>query len=160
MGIVTYFILCYTLAVQTPFYASGFLYSLKTQQILLLQPSNLTSFWSTLGGESKKGEETQLAFQRIIYKLLNFDLKNKHIFPVYDYFHNIYNKINYVFYAEVEKTNIYHVPKNIFSWFTFHETLKLPFSTQTKQDLVVGERVINLKYRETEAKNAGVDEGS
>lgn len=137
---------------QTPFYASGFLYSLKTQQILLLQPPDLTSFWSTLGGESKDGEETQVAFQRIIYKLLNFDLKNKHIYPVYDYFHNIRNKMNYVFYAEVGKPKIISTPKSIFSWFTFHETLKLPFNAQTKQDLVVSERVINLKYRENEAK--------
>ena len=137
---------------QTSFYASGFLYSLKTQQILLLQPPDLTSFWSTLGGESKEGEETQVAFQRIIYKILNIELKNKHIFPVYDYFHNIRNKMNYVFYAEVGKPKIPNTPKSIFSWFTFHETLKLPFNTQTKQDLVVGERVINLKFREDELK--------
>ena len=145
-----------------PFYASGFLYSLKTQQILLLKPQNkdeLNSLWSTLGGESREGEEAEAAFQRIIYRLLNINLKNKLIYPVYDYFHNIRNKINYVFYAEVGKTNIFDAPKSIFSWFTFHETLKLSFSIQTKQDIVVGERVINAKWRDNEAKIAVMTPG-
>lgn len=145
------------------FYASGFLYSLKTHQILLLQsiqkndPDSIgddgSSFWSMLGGESKDGEEAPLTFQRIISKLLNINLKVKHIYPVYDYFHNVRNKINYVFYAEVGEAKLFNASKRgILSWVSFRETLKLPFTTQTKQDIVVGERVINAKWREDEAK--------
>lgn len=138
------------------FYASGFLYSLKTHQILLLQSrqkNDVSSFWSLLGGESKNGEEAQITFQRIISKLLNINLKVKHIYPVYDYFHNTRNKINYVFYAEVGKAKVFNASKTgILSWVSFRETLKLPFTTQTKQDIVVGERVINAKWREDEAK--------
>lgn len=137
-----------------PFYTSGFLYRLKTKQILLLQTPTLDNAWSTIGGESRAGEGATLAFQRIMYRLLNIDLKINHIFPVYDYFHSIRNKVNYVFYAEVGKTGIPNTPKSIFSWFTFHETAKLLFHPQTKQDIIVGERVINAKWRDNEAKQS------
>ncbi len=69
--------------VQTSFYASGFLYSLKTHQILLLQPKQKDDapiLWSTLGGESKIGEEAVVSFKRIISKLLNINLKVKNIY--------------------------------------------------------------------------------
>lgn len=141
-----------------PFYASGFLYSPKTHQILLLQPTqenDTSSFWSLLGGESKGGEEAQVTFQRVISKLLNVNLKVKHIYPVYDYFHNARNKVNYVFYAEVGKAKAFSASKRgLLSWVSFRETLKLPFTSQTKQDIVVGERVINAKWRDNEAKNS------
>lgn len=148
--------MCYTVFMHPPFYASGFLYSLKTHQILLLQSTeenDSSPFWSMLGGESKDGEEAPLTFQRIISKLLNINLKEKHIYPVYDYFHNARNKVNYVFYAEVGKAKVFTTSKRgTLSWVSFRETLKLPFTTQTKQDLVVGERVINAKWRDNEAK--------
>lgn len=131
------------------FYASGFLYNLKTHQILLLHSVDDTnSSYSMLGGESNDGEEAQITFQRVINELLNLNLKPKDIYPIYDYFHEIQGKINYVFYAEVKKTPVFKpVRKNTLSWVTFNETLKLLFSDHTKQDIIVGERVINLKWR-------------
>lgn len=122
------------------------------------QKNDVSPFWSTLGGEGKEGEETQVTFQRIISKLLHINLKVKDIYPVYDYFHNTRNKVNYVFYAEVEKTKMFNASRGNLSWFSFHETLKLSFTTQTKQDIVVGERVINAKWREDEAKKSGAGE--
>lgn len=137
---------------QTSFYASGFLYSLKTHRILLLQSKqkdDVSTLWSTLGGESKEGEEALIAFQRIISNSLNINLKTKDIHPVYDYFHNTRNKSNFVFYAEVGSTKKFNDLKDgNFSWFTFSETLKLTFTQQTKQDIIVGERVINAKWRD------------
>lgn len=145
---VTYFNLCYTALVQTSFYASGFLYSLKTQQILLFNPSNVNSSWSTIGGESKTGEEAEVTFQRIVMELLNLNLEMKHIYPIYDYFSDILKKTNYVFYGEVKKIPVFNFPKiNTFSWLAFNETLKLLFSQNNKQDVTVGQRVINLKQR-------------
>lgn len=133
------------------FYASGFLYNLKTHQILLLaseQKDDSPSSYSTLGGESYAGEEAQTTFQRVINELLNLDLKSKDIYPVYDYFHEGINKTNYVFYAEVRKSkNFNSIKKNNLSWVTFNETLKLLFTEHSKQDVIVGERVINLKWR-------------
>ena len=132
-----------------PFYASGFLYNLKTNQILLLcSPDDTKSSYSMLGGEGYAGEEAQTAFQRVINKLLNLNLKAKDIYPIYDYFHETQGKINYVFYAEVKRTpNFKSIKANTLSWVTFNETLKLLFSDHTKQDIIVGERVINLKWR-------------
>lgn len=133
------------------FYASGFLYSLKTHQILLLQSKQkdtTVSLWSMLGGESKEGENAKDTFQRIIHKKLSVDLKTKHIHPIYDYLHDAMNKINYVFYAEVKSPKKFNShEESAFSWVTFSETVKLQFVARTKQDVIVGERVINLKRR-------------
>lgn len=141
---------------QTSFYASGFLYSLKTHQILLLdskQKEDVNSLWSTIGGDGVGEEGAQVTFQRIINKLLKIELKAKDIFPIYDYFHNTRNKLNYVFYAEIRNSKKFDKSKKgNYSWFTFSEISKLPFTTQTKQDIVVGERVINAKWRDDESK--------
>lgn len=135
---------------QNSFYASGFLYSLKTGQILLLQSNSEDSpLWSTFGGEGLEEEESSVAFQRIINNLLNLNLKLKDIYPVYDYFQATRNKINFVFYAQVKSTKKFNNPEDIsFSWSTFDEARKFQFTTQTKQDIVVGERVINAKLRD------------
>ena len=100
-----------------------------------------------LGGESKDGEEAQVTFQRAVSKFLNINLRLKNIYPVYDYFHNTRNKSNFVFYAEVGNTKKFNYSKGSVSWFTFSETVKLLVTSQTKQDIVVGERVINAKLR-------------
>ncbi len=138
---------------QTSFYASGFLYNLRTHKILLLQSKqneDVPVLWSTMGGDGIDGEEALVAFQRIVNKILNLTIKEKDIYPVYDYFHNTKNKLNYVFYAEVKKSKIF---ENLaLSWFSFSETVKLRFSSQTKQDLVVAQRVINAKWRDDEAR--------
>jgi len=89
-----------------PFYASGFLYSLKTNQILLFQTpgkENEKTTLTTIGGEGKQKEDPQAAFQRIIKKLLNLDLKTKDIYPIYDYFQDDLKKDNFVFYAELKR---------------------------------------------------------
>lgn len=142
------------------FYANGFLYSLKTHQILLLklQQKDSTAFlWSTIGGESRKGEDAQTAFQRIINESLHLNLKAKDIYPIYDYFHSTLDKVNYVFYAQVKNSREFASFKgDTFSWVAFDETSKLLFTAHTKQDVIVGQRVINAKWREDEARKANV----
>lgn len=141
---------------QTSFYVSGFLYSLKTHRILLLQSQQKNSadlLWSTLGGESSGGEEAQTAFARIINELLNLNLKVKDIYPIYDYLDDAQNKNNYVFYAEVKNSQEFNCPKkDTFSWVSFNETSKLLFTAHSKQDVIVGERVIHAKWRADEAR--------
>ncbi len=145
----------YTTLMHKSFYASGFLYSLKTHKILLLQSEqkdDIKSLWSILGGEVKEGEDAINTFQRVVYELLNIDLKIKHIYPIYDYFHDKLDRINYVFYAEVKSPKILKSLKDsIYSWVSFSETVKLPFASHTKQDVIVGERVINAKWRDDQA---------
>ena len=147
--------MCYTVSVLKSFYASGFLYSLKTHQILLLkshQKDSIDFLWSTLGGESSEEEKAQTAFQRIINELLNLNLKEKDIYPVYDYFHDERDENNFVFYAEVKNSQEFDSFKGeTFTWVAFDETSKLLFTAHSKQDVIVGERVINAKWREDEA---------
>lgn len=120
---------------------------------MLQQKDGTAPKWSTLGGEGMKGENAQVTFQRIARELLGIELKMKQIYPVYDYFHETLDKVNYVFYAAVRKSLDFNpLKENISSWITFGETVKLLFSVHTKQDVVVGERVIRLKERQDEAK--------
>lgn len=109
----------------------------------------LQSPWSLIGGDGKEGEDAQSAFQRIISESLEINLKIKQIVPVYDYFHDDLDRVNYVFYAEVRSPKIAKALKdNIYSWVSFSETVKFPFPAHTKQDVIVGERVINAKWRD------------
>ena len=135
-----------------PFYVSGFLYHLRTQQVLLHQPNlnnNSSSFWTMPGGTgNEKEEDAQKAFQRIIYQLLNLRLDEKYIHPVYDYFNNNLNADHYVFYAKVKSMNNLSLPDNgTLSWFSFKQITKLPLSEQTKQDIIVSQRVIQAQAR-------------
>lgn len=108
--------------------------------------------WSTLGGESIDGEEAQTAFQRIFQESLDINLKEKDIYPVYDYFQDSRNKVNYVFYAQVKNSKVPDsIKDDCFSWVSFSEISKLPFKGRTKQDVIVLERVINAKWRDDEA---------
>lgn len=147
---------------QTPFYVSGFLYSLKTHQILLVSQGpkdDHGSAWCTLGGESKDGEEGETTFQRVVQELLDIELQRKNIHPIYDYFHESLDKTNYVFYGEVKNPKVFDTLKtDTFSWLDFSQLVKLSVDRQNKQDIVVGERVINAKWREDEAKKEPSDQ--
>lgn len=140
------------------FYASGFLYLPTTQQILLQQSkensANTTSVWSLIGGKGYKTEHPHKTFHRIVHQLLKLKLNIKNIYPVYDYINNTQNTIHYVVYAEVTKAkNFSPTPTYSFSWVTFKQTLKMPFHPQTKQNIIVGERVVKAKKRDDDAKN-------
>ncbi len=93
------------------------------------------------------------AFQRIVSELLELNLKTKDIHPIYDYSYDAEDKTNYVFYAVVKKPQNFSSLKNgAFSWVAFSEVSKLPFVPHSKQDVIVGERVISAKWRADEAK--------
>lgn len=142
--------MCYTKHVHKVFYASGFLFHLESQQILLHQPqqkNDTVSVWSMFEGTNDKEEDGAVTFQQMIYAALNLKLARKHIYPVYDYFHNVHNTMHYVYYAHVTKMQNYAFEGETLSWFTFQQTLKLHFTQETKQDIVVAQRVINMQER-------------
>lgn len=126
------------------FFASGFLFHPESQQILLHQSNSL---WSLFGEINEKEEDALLTFQRIIHKALKIKLAKKCIYPVYNYFHKTHHKMHYVYYAQVEKMKNYTSQNETLSWFTFKQTLKLPFTEETKQDIVVAQRVIEADER-------------
>lgn len=131
------------------FYASGFLYHSGSQQILLQQNN---SKWSMLGSQSRASETSVENFRRIVRAFLKLDLPAKSIREVYNYHHPVLKQEHYVSYAEIKKIIKFPPSKETtFAWFTLKDTAKLPLSVQTKQDIIVGQRVINSQIR----KDAG-----
>lgn len=122
-------------------YQSGFLYHPDTQQILLQKDSvDSASPWTLL--ETSGGGN----FHQVVADLLNINLNAQVIFSVYDYAAG--GKKHFIFYAEVSKTSDFPKFNNhVFAWFTAREIIKLPLSSQTKQDIIVGRRVIDSASR-------------
>ena|SRR5258708_36550547 len=128
-------------------YASGFLYHLPSNQILLQQDitaQNLLSQWFLFGGTCAEKDDPEVIFKHLISDLLHIKIKTVH--HVYSYENE--NMNNYIVYSEVEKLRDFS-PKNgiIFNWFPFKNALKLQLSEQTKHDIVVGQRVIDAAGR-------------
>lgn len=113
------------------FHFGGFLYHPDSQQILLQQK---------IDGEQQ------------VWTLLE-DLRQFHpkeVLPIYDYV--VKGKKHVVSYVEVNKLRDFPPTKtSAFKWFTLKEISKLPLSGQTKQDIIVGRRVIDSQIR----KDAG-----
>lgn len=141
---------------QKNFYASGFLYHSPSQQILLHQSNKIGDkpvLWSMIEGKGRQGEEPRKTFQRIVQHLLDVKLPLDQIYAVYDY-DDAQDMGRFVFYAEIEDLAKVKLPNEQYSWLTFKQTLKLPFSQQTKQDIIVAERVIKAGIRKLEADAA------
>ncbi len=135
------------------FYASGFLYYLPFDQILLQQNNSLTSFWSLFGKIGHDDEAPIAVFREAIFQNLHIKLALDAIYPVYDYFKTERGMDCFVFYAEVgvKKKNLQCKKDSLLEWFSFYQTAKLSFSDQIRQDLIVSERVIKAKARDREA---------
>ena len=122
-------------------YHSGFLYHPDSQKILLRQIlSEPKPTWSLLGGA--EGEP----FGKTVASSLGLKIKDSAIQPIYDYFSK--GKKITIFYAEVNKLKEFPPQKtHSFGWFTVKEISKLSLSAQTKQDIIVGFRVIGSSVR-------------
>jgi hypothetical protein len=132
------------------FYASGFLYYPRTQQILLQQDNtaDIEPTWSLFGGDSVNNETSEEAFRRIIKSALKLDLKLNAITQIYNYFHDEKKKDTFVHYAKVRKLEKFVSNKNVtYGWFTFKEIQKLKIPEKIKQDIIVGQRVIDSAIR-------------
>jgi hypothetical protein len=137
------------------FYASGFLYHLPSEQILLQQQTenDKSPFWSLFGESILSRETAEITFQRAIYNLLSIRLALKSIFPIYTYFHKEMGKNNAVVYAEVNKLHRHSSVNSVkYAWFTLKQVFKLQLLEQTKHDIIIGQRVISARMR----KNLGL----
>lgn len=132
------------------FYASGFIYSLPTQQILLQQVNN-TSFWLLFGDKSRKDEKPIHTFRRVISQQLKIKISSKTIYSIYEYSPE-QDKNHHIFYAHIDnKGKKLRVRKGfIVEWFTFKQLSKLQLAQQAKQDIIVGQRVIQAAARTKE----------
>lgn len=135
----------YNARVHKNFYASGFLYHPGSGQILLQQNlDNPQPNWTLLGGAVGKN------FYDHVKGLLKLKIDKRDVHEVYDYRHPTLKKKHYVSYVEINKKAQFSPIKNLaFSWFGIKDVSKLPVSSQTKQDIIVGFRVIGSSLRKT-----------
>lgn len=131
------------------FYASGFLYHPRSEQILLQQTNSAgqNPSWSLFGKKEIKNKTGQETFRDIFYDCLGIKLKLQNINSVYTYSSN--DGANYnIYYAKVKRL---HKPpsssKTEFAWFNFKQIQKLNLSEQTRQDILIGQRVIDSSIR-------------
>ena len=127
------------------FYASGFLYHLKTEQILLHQahPNGTPSPWCMFSHLGTSGQNAQDTFALALSECMDVQLANDHIYPVYNYYSEDFGKDHYIFYAQVPRiTPLLVRDNNTASWFTFKQITKILLSDQTKHDIMISERVI------------------
>ena len=133
------------------FYASGFLYHEPTQQILLQQAYDDSPEWSMIGGVSLVHETAEEAFHRIAFAVLNIKLSLESIFPVYTYNKRNFERQQVILYADLDNINRIKGRKDtVLSWFTRKQIQKLPLDPQTRQDLIVGHRVIDARMRKSQ----------
>lgn len=133
-------------------YASGFLYHPDSQQILLQQKISATqnSPWLLFGKESNKVKTGEESFKDLFYEVLNIRIKLSNIKIIYSYFSAELFNDNNIYYAEVKNLRKLPISKKlVFSWFTFKQIQKMNISSQTKQDIMVGQRVIESSIRKT-----------
>jgi hypothetical protein len=132
------------------FYASGFLYHSRSQQILLQQQTSADKEpkWFLFGGKSLGDETGEETFSRVVGKVLSIKLKITVIFPVYKYFHEEMKKDHYISYAKIGRLEKFPETKEaVFAWFNFKQVQKLNLSEQTKHDIMVAQRVIDSATR-------------
>lgn len=133
------------------FYASGFLYHQKSQQILLQQQNSAdeTSSWSLFGKPSIK-DKTGEEIIKDIFEEFDLKLSLKNINLIYTYFSKEKNKEHNVYYAEVKKLHKFSPSKKTeLAWFSFKQIQKMNLSDQAKHDIMVGLRVIQSSIRRT-----------
>ena len=131
------------------FYASGFLYHPKSEQILLQQKvsTNEGSLWTLFVKKLPDDKTCEETFKDLFFELLNVNIKLDKIKIIYSYITKELNKHN-LYYAEVKSLQKYSVSENTaFAWFTFKQIQKINVSPQTRHDIIVGQRVIDSNTR-------------
>ena len=138
------------IAMHKAFYASGFLYHPPTQQILLQQKSENDLTLTTFGGEGMHPDTPEEVFHKTISDKLGIRIPKNGIYRVYDYLHESMGKQYFLVYAEYPEIELNFKLKGIQSvgWFPFKQVGKLKLTQQIRQDIIVGQRVINLAERE------------
>ncbi|MGH7245396.1 MAG: hypothetical protein ACREGI_00495 [Candidatus Levyibacteriota bacterium] len=138
------------------FCASGFLFHLPSQQILLQQhlpsPSYHGSSWFLFGGKHTEKDQPEEIFQKIVEDLL--DIKVSAVQPIYSYVHEETGENHVIVYAKLKKMQNFPAKKGVqFAWFSFRDVLKLQVDEQTKHDIVVGQRVIEAAGRKSRGEH-------
>jgi len=135
------------------FYASGFLYHLPTQQILLQQDTtseNFSNQWFLFGGRYTEKELPEDVFKKIIANLLQIRIDLVH--AVYSY--ETDDASQHIVYSEIDELIEFSSQNGLlFNWFPFKNMHKMQISEQTKHDIIVGQRVIEASGRKSRGEH-------
>lgn len=125
------------------FYASGFLYHLPSNQILLRKlTKGDKDVFLLFRRRSFKNYDPQTVFLREVETRLETSISSSSINTVYDYIHSSLGE-HYIFYVELKgKVPASYQVNNLSGWFPLAKLSKYPMSEQTRHDIVIGERVI------------------
>ena len=131
------------------FYASGFLYNSTSQKILLqLGNDQEDAQLSLFTGKCQKEDDAPGVLQRIFEETLQVKIPRDKIHPIYDYAHHDHEVDHFICYAEVGDSVMKKLGENkAVKWIPLEKLHKLKITPQTKQDITVGQRVINLAER-------------
>lgn len=133
-------------------YASGFLYHLSTQQILLQQINKPDgAYLSFFSGKGRKGEDAADIFRRVIHEMLEIDIARDCIHQIYDMPRDHGNN-HFIQYAEVVDIALSPAlqSRGSVGWFDLKKLSKINLAEEIRQDIVVGQRVINAVQRSKE----------
>lgn len=137
------------------FYASGFIYHLPSQQILLQQhqTSSVTAFpWVLFENQHPENEQPETVFKHTLLQLLGITVDA--IYPIYSYSNEDTKKNYSLLYATVETLQEFPQKNDFtFRWFPFKEVLKIQIAEQIKHDIVVGQRVIEAARRKANGEH-------
>jgi hypothetical protein len=131
------------------FYASGFLFDLSSQQILLQQitDSSGETMWSMFGRNARSGKTGKEHFKDIFLDELSITLNESDIYEVYSYESPVFKNTQVVYYAEIFDPSFVTEDNPKYRWFTFKQIQKLPLVPQAKHDIMISKRVIDSSSR-------------
>jgi len=109
-------------------------------------------FGICLRNKIKREKKEADTFQRIIYSIFGEKPSTSSIHSIYDYIDNDSGAKRFILYTQVRNIKKYVSRKKEYkvSWFNFKEISKLKLTEQTKQDIIVGQRVVLLAARSKE----------
>jgi 8-oxo-dGTP pyrophosphatase MutT (NUDIX family) len=125
------------------FYAGGFFYNQKTQEVLLHKRDNNTNVnpnkWSFFGGTSEADETPLQTFVREIYEELSVTLSEDEIIPLCDYENVERGTHRYVFYviSDKKKESMVLGEGADFDWIPLSKVFEYDLTKKTVDDLSI-----------------------
>lgn len=129
------------------FYAGGFLYNSKTNEVLLQLRDNKTKnnpkSWAFFGGLAEENETPEETFKREVLEELNISIdKVKYL---RDYFNPDFNTHRYVYFVQLEeKPNLQLNEGEKAEWFRIDKAFKIKLSKRTKEDLLYFKKQVSI----------------